>query len=104
MVWDYLTLQEDYIGNTIYAHNNKHRLMLNAHSTSQMAQDVIDILDYLGWKDNIHLDGVSMGGMISLELATTWPERFASLVLTSTTPGRQIPPVNVVLTEINRLH
>lgn len=59
-----------------------------------MAQDAIDILDHLGWKDNVHLNGVSMGGMISLELATTWPERFSSLVLTSTSAGRQIPPVS----------
>lgn len=59
-----------------------------------MAQDVIDVLDHLGWKKDIHLNGVSMGGMISLELATTWPERFSSLVLSSTTSGRQVPPVS----------
>lgn len=59
-----------------------------------MAQDVIDLLDHLNWKQGVHLDGVSMGGMISLELVSTWPERFASLVLTSTTSGRQVPPVS----------
>lgn len=63
------------------------------YSTSQMARDVIDLLDHFGWKDKVHIDGVSMGGMIALELATTWPERVASLVLTSTTSGGQIPPV-----------
>lgn len=63
------------------------------YSTAQMAHDVIDLLDHCGWKDNVHLDGVSMGGMIALELASTWPERFSSLVLTSTTSGRQVPPV-----------
>jgi pimeloyl-ACP methyl ester carboxylesterase len=50
-----------------------------------MAQDVIDMLDHFGWKDSVHVNGVSMGGMISLELVSTWPERFSSLVLTSTT-------------------
>jgi pimeloyl-ACP methyl ester carboxylesterase len=59
-----------------------------------MAQDIIDLLDHFGWKNKVHLDGVSMGGMIALELASTWPERFCSLVLTSTTSGRQIPPVS----------
>jgi pimeloyl-ACP methyl ester carboxylesterase len=60
-----------------------------------MAQDVIDMLDHFGWKDSVHVNGVSMGGMISLELVSTWPERFSSLVLTSTTSGRQIPPVSL---------
>ncbi|KAI8090185.1 Alpha/Beta hydrolase protein [Gilbertella persicaria] len=68
------------------------------YSTSQMAHDVIDLLDHLDWKDKVHVDGVSMGGMIALELATTWPERVASLVLTSTTSGRQIPPWKAVTT------
>ncbi|CEG63070.1 hypothetical protein RMATCC62417_00277 [Rhizopus microsporus] len=56
-----------------------------------MAHDVIDLMDHFGWTKNIHLDGVSMGGMIALELVSRWPERFGSLVLTSTTAGRQIP-------------
>lgn len=64
-------------------------------STSQMAQDVIDLLDHFSWKDNVHLNGVSMGGMIALELVSTWPERFSSVVLTSTSSGRQIPPVRL---------
>ncbi|KAI7887700.1 Alpha/Beta hydrolase protein [Mucor mucedo] len=68
------------------------------YTTSQMAQDVIDLLDHFGWKDKVHLDGVSMGGMIALELASTWPERIASLVLTSTTSGRQVPPWKAIST------
>ncbi|CAO3637414.1 unnamed protein product [Mucor fragilis] len=68
------------------------------YSTAQMAHDVIDLLDHLGWKEGVHLDGVSMGGMISLELVSTWPERFASVVLTSTTSGRQVPPLKAITT------
>ncbi|OBZ89968.1 putative aminoacrylate hydrolase RutD [Choanephora cucurbitarum] len=68
------------------------------YSTSQMAHDVIDLMDHLGWKDHVHVDGISMGGMIALELVSTWPERFSSLVLTSTTSGRQIPPWKAVTT------
>ncbi|GES92615.1 alpha/beta-hydrolase [Rhizophagus clarus] len=33
------------------------------YSTSQMAHDVIDLCEYIGWTKNIHLIGVSMGGM-----------------------------------------
>ena len=61
-----------------------------------MAEDVIDLLDHFGWTKNVHLNGASMGGMISLELACTWPERFSSLTLTSTTPGKQLPPVSYI--------
>ncbi|KAI7898624.1 Alpha/Beta hydrolase protein [Cokeromyces recurvatus] len=68
------------------------------YSTSQMAHDVIDLLDHFGWKNNVHLNGISMGGMIALELVTTWPERFCSVVLTSTTSGRQIPPWKAITT------
>ncbi|KAI8971755.1 Alpha/Beta hydrolase protein [Mycotypha africana] len=68
------------------------------YTTSQMAQDVIDMLDHLGWKNRVHLNGISMGGMIALELVSTWPDRFASLILTSTTSGRQIPPLKAITT------
>ncbi|KAG1439043.1 hypothetical protein G6F56_012427 [Rhizopus delemar] len=63
-----------------------------------MAQDVIDLLDHFGWNKNVHLDGVSMGGMIALELVSTWPQRFSSLVLTSTRSGRQLPPLRGITT------
>ncbi|CAO3649087.1 unnamed protein product [Mucor hiemalis] len=39
-----------------------------------------------------------MGGMIALELASTWPEQFSSLTLTSTSSGRQVPPWKAVST------
>jgi pimeloyl-ACP methyl ester carboxylesterase len=65
--------------------------------TSQLANDVIDILDHLGWTSKVHLCGVSMGGMISLELVTSWPDRFKSVVLTSTTRGKQVPTVSIFI-------
>ncbi|KAF9976879.1 hypothetical protein BGZ73_007587 [Actinomortierella ambigua] len=61
------------------------------YSTSQMAQDTIELLNHLGWKQDVHLVGVSMGGMISLELFLADPKRFRSLVLTSTNAGRSPP-------------
>lgn len=73
------------------------------YTTSQLAYDVKDLLDHVGWEKDIHVDGVSMGGMIAMELVITWPDRFSSLVLTSTTSGRQVPPVSV-LPSINYAH
>lgn len=57
--------------------------------TSELADDAISLLDYLGWKEekNIDLVGVSLGGMIALELASKVMERISSLTLCVTTPG-----------------
>jgi pimeloyl-ACP methyl ester carboxylesterase len=40
------------------------------YTTSEMARDVIELLDHVGWKEprSIHVVGISMGGMISQEL------------------------------------
>ncbi|KAJ7771767.1 alpha/beta-hydrolase [Mycena metata] len=58
-------------------------------STSGMAEDAIVLIDHLGWKAkrDLHVVGVSLGGMIAQELATRIPDRIASLTLAVTTPG-----------------
>lgn len=56
------------------------------YGIDEMAQDTIGLLDGLG-VERAHLVGVSMGGMISQVVATSSPERVASLTLLSTTPG-----------------
>ena len=40
------------------------------YSTSEMAKDVIELVDSLGWTSprQLHIIGVSMGGMIAQEL------------------------------------
>ncbi|CZR56085.1 related to alpha/beta hydrolase [Phialocephala subalpina] len=59
---------------------------LMRYSTSEMAKDLLEILDHLGWtaERELHVSGVSMGGMIAQELAYMVPERIGSLNLIST--------------------
>ncbi|OSD01674.1 alpha/beta-hydrolase [Trametes coccinea BRFM310] len=61
------------------------------YTTSGMASDVVVLLDYVGWKEprQIHVVGVSLGGMIAQELAKKIPERIVSLTLVVTKPGRR---------------
>jgi pimeloyl-ACP methyl ester carboxylesterase len=65
-----------------------------------MAEDVNTLLDYVEWNAprDLHIVGVSMGGMIAQELALRIPERIASLSLLVTTAGGGIfsnrPPVS----------
>ncbi|KAK0502852.1 Alpha/Beta hydrolase protein [Armillaria luteobubalina] len=58
-------------------------------TTSAMAEDLIALLDYVGWKEpgGIHIIGLSLGGMIAQEVAYRIPERITSLTLGVTTPG-----------------
>ncbi|KAG6878443.1 hypothetical protein C0992_008162 [Termitomyces sp. T32_za158] len=59
------------------------------YTTAGMAEDVIALLDFLGWtaERELHVVGISLGGMIAQELASRIPNRIASLVLGVTTPG-----------------
>ncbi|RDW82512.1 hypothetical protein BP6252_03624 [Coleophoma cylindrospora] len=58
------------------------------YSTKEMALDLIELLDHLGWtkERQLHITGVSMGGMIAQEFAYLAPDRIASLNLVSTAP------------------
>ncbi|CAO0793519.1 unnamed protein product [Mucor circinelloides] len=67
------------------------------YSTSQIAVDTPELLDYFQWKSNVHLVGISMGGMISLEMADAVPTRFQSLTLTSPTARRNLLTVRFLL-------
>lgn len=50
---------------------------LTRYSTSDMAKDTLDVLNYLRWtsKRQLHVIGVSMGGMIAQELVRISPFR-----------------------------
>lgn len=43
---------------------------LARYSTSEMAKDTLELIDFIGWKSlrQLHIVGVSMGGMIAQEL------------------------------------
>ncbi|GAM19903.1 hypothetical protein SAMD00019534_030780, partial [Acytostelium subglobosum LB1] len=60
------------------------------YTTSAMALDAIELMDHLGW-DKAHIVGLSMGGMISLELASTYPHRLHTLSLAVTHAGAAPP-------------
>ncbi|KAK5154037.1 hypothetical protein LTR04_006119, partial [Oleoguttula sp. CCFEE 6159] len=78
---------------------------LMRYSTSEMAKDTVELLDHLGWtcSRQLHVIGISMGGMISQELALLIPSRIASLSLISTAPRliRTIPFVENLRNRIN---
>jgi len=67
------------------------------YTTSEMALDTIELLIHLGWQKDVHLVGVSLGGMISQEMILAQPKMFISLCLTSTTAGRTPPPLAAAL-------
>ena len=65
--------------------------MRASYSLSDMAGDVVALLDHLG-QGGAHVIGLSMGGMISQRLAIEHPERVYSLTsIMSSTGNRDLP-------------
>jgi 2-succinyl-6-hydroxy-2,4-cyclohexadiene-1-carboxylate synthase len=59
---------------------------IEAYHMGNVAVDIIRLLNKLEL-EKAHLLGYSMGGRLALYLATTYPERFYSLILESASPG-----------------
>lgn len=55
------------------------------YSVPTMAQDIVDVLDHLGWKRAV-LAGHSMGGRSTIHAAAKQPARVAALVLVDYSP------------------
>jgi len=76
-------------------------------TTTQMAQDVIELMKCLEWdKTRVHLVGNSLGGMISQEIALAVPHQVASLTLISTHAGGlrcYVPPVSAMVSLARQL-
>ena len=62
-----------------------------------MALDAIKVLDHLKW-DKFHVTGISMGGMISQEIALAALDRVLTLNLSVTHSGGKgsFPPVSLI--------
>ncbi|KAI8049054.1 Alpha/Beta hydrolase protein [Syncephalis plumigaleata] len=63
------------------------------YTIKSMSEDTVQLLDHLNWKSNNHVAGVSMGGMIGMQLASDYPGYVVSLCLVSTTAKWQPTPV-----------
>ncbi|KAI0121140.1 Alpha/Beta hydrolase protein [Xylariales sp. AK1849] len=59
---------------------------LARYSTSEMAKDIVEVLDHVGWTSprQLHICGLSMGGMIAQELGVLIPGRISTLNLLCT--------------------
>ena len=55
------------------------------YSTSEMAKDAVELFDHLGWtrERELHIIGISMGGMISQELVISLPSSVFLLSVTA---------------------
>ena len=71
---------------------NSHKMWADkGMSVNQMAQDIVDLLD-AHKIDSAHVVGLSLGGMISLELGSKFAERVKSLTIINSSVGGTLRP------------
>ncbi|KAI8871117.1 alpha/beta-hydrolase, partial [Ramicandelaber brevisporus] len=57
---------------------------LRPYTAGLLARDASRLLDHLGWTREVHLVGLSLGGMVAQKLMLRAPERFESVAFIST--------------------
>ncbi|KAJ1967743.1 hypothetical protein IWQ62_001665 [Dispira parvispora] len=62
----------------------KSELAPGPYSVYMFAKDSLDLLNHLGWSQDVHVAGVSLGGMIAQRLVLMDPGRFDTATLVST--------------------
>jgi esterase len=72
----------------------------SGYGTAEYAQDLITILDELGW-DRCHLVGHSMGGRVAVETAHLYPERVEKLVIADIGPVSDMQSMTAIEEKIN---
>ncbi|KAJ2140168.1 hypothetical protein IW136_002706 [Coemansia sp. RSA 678] len=65
-------------------------------TTSALATDLRNLLSALGW-EKVSVVGASMGGMIALEFASSWPQLVHTLTLAVTNAGLSVPPLKGIV-------
>ena len=58
------------------------------YTMDEMADDVVELLDFLSISERIVLGGLSMGGYVALSLVVRYPERVRGLMLFGTRASR----------------
>ena len=61
------------------------------YSIDEMADDVIELLDTLGFDEPVVIGGLSMGGYVALSLMARYPERVRALMLMDTRAAADSP-------------
>ena len=59
------------------------------YSIAENANDILDVMNALSWSQ-AHIVGHSMGTMISMQFASTHPDKVRSLALLSCSPRRTL--------------
>ncbi|TPX38185.1 hypothetical protein SmJEL517_g00246 [Synchytrium microbalum] len=70
------------------------------YTTKLMARDTYELLQHLGWTEDICIVACSMGGFIAQELCLLAPKHtFKAIIMTSTasSPPMSIPPITTLL-------
>ncbi|ORX51652.1 alpha/beta-hydrolase [Hesseltinella vesiculosa] len=59
----------------------------DAYNTDTWAQDLLQVLDHVGWTEHVHAVGYSAGGQVLLKAVLKDPSRFQTATLVCTTAG-----------------